>query len=384
MQAFARGFVEQLRRLFATPRHLVMLALLAAAAVCSVEVYRDEVVRDLPVAVVDLDDSKPSRAIRTFLHATREVELANDGAPVSLEEAREALDAGRLAAVVLIPDGLAANLKRGRTAKVLVAIDASNLLVARNANKALARAIGTVSAGVELTLVTKLGERRGRAMARVVPIVASEEHAFNPWTNYGVYVVPPLVLFLLHVYVTIAGASLWLPAGPAPGASRAGAAAAVGVVAMALAAIAIHGLLAAHGIAPRSGLGLVWTSVALWVVGDLLWAAALAAVVPSPVLAFQVTVVLAVLSLMLAGVTWPTDAFPPALAALARTIPFTPFAQAFQTFLHHPASWAAVADLLRAQAIQIAAFALLALAGAALRRVGPRVRARVAAARGAA
>jgi ABC-2 type transport system permease protein len=368
MRAVFEGFVAELRLLLTTPRHLVMLALLVGAALVSLDVYRAEVVRGLPVAVVDLDDSKPSRAIRTLLHATPEVDLANEGAPVSLEEAREAFEAGRLAAVVLLPDGLAASLKRGHKATVLVAIDGSNLLVARNANKALAKAIGTVSAGVELQLVSKLGERRAKALARVVPVAIAEQYSFNPWTNYGVYVVPPLVLFLLHVYATLVFASLHLPGGPR-GAARVGAEVAAAMVVAALAGLTLHALLPfAAGIVAKSSLGLVWATVALWIVGDALFARALAALVPAPVAAFQVTVVLAVLSLMFAGVTWPVDAFPPALAVLAASMPFTPFAQALQTFLHHAATLEQVADLLRSQAIQIAAYVAVAATAMGLRR----------------
>jgi ABC-2 type transport system permease protein len=64
--------------------------------------------------------------------------------------------------------------------------------------------------------------------------------------------------------------------------------------------------------------------------------AAIYQLIHTPFLVVEVVLVFGMLSLMFSGVTWPTDMFPKPLALVAYYNPFTPFAQAFQIFLHFP------------------------------------------------
>ena len=57
MRDFSNGFFAQANTLFTTPKHLIMLALLIFMSVVTAEVYRGMVLRDVPVALLALDQA---------------------------------------------------------------------------------------------------------------------------------------------------------------------------------------------------------------------------------------------------------------------------------------------------------------------------------------
>lgn len=367
MSAFGQGLAGFLRMLATGRRFQLMIGLVLAMGWVGVSVYGDLVIRDVPVAVLDLDNSRISRTIRTYLAATRELDVLPD-APSSVDEARRWMLDGKAAAIVLLPSTLSSDIKRGRKAEVLIAVDAGNILTGRNAFKAIAKAIGTVAAGVQLTYVTKLGERKDRAMASVVPIVLDENPTFNPATNFAVYLVPGLVFFLLHVFVLLLALSVDLPACNAPTpCHRLGALAAVLGVGWATGLLFLHAYLPADRVLSASGPVLASAWVGALVLGDVLMARAIRAVLPSLLATVEVTIVLGMLSLMLSGITWPMDMFPAPLRWVAMAIPFTPFAQGFQLLLHHPVTLGDLAPHLGLLAWQAVGFSTLIALGSAVR-----------------
>lgn len=334
MRAFFQGFAHQARRLVSAPKLVVMLVLLLFMAFVTAEIYQGLVIRDVPVAVIDFDDSSVSRTLRRYIDASRVVKVVH--APLSSpDDARELLTKGEVAAVVLIPSGLSADLKRGRETKVLVAVDTSNILVGKNVDAAVRTAVGTVSGGVQVTAARKLGASADQALAATVPISIEENDTFNPASNYAVYIVPGATFFLLHVYAMLLFASVFLPEDPSPGvAHRAGRLAAIGVLSFAIGVSFFTWLLPHAHVSLQSELGVAAVVLGVFLLTEALFTAALARVLPGRLFAFQATVIVTMLALMLSGITWPTDMFPRPLQLVAEWIPFTPFAQSMRMFVH--------------------------------------------------
>lgn len=80
-------------------------------------------VKDIPTAIVDLDNSEESREFIDLVENTRSLEV-NDSLP-SLPSMEQALVAGRTQVGVYIPEGFAQRIHRGEEAQVLVLIDGS-------------------------------------------------------------------------------------------------------------------------------------------------------------------------------------------------------------------------------------------------------------------
>ncbi|HNS95832.1 MAG TPA: ABC transporter permease [Polyangiaceae bacterium] len=361
MRDFSNGFFAQAKTLFTTPKHLIMLALLIFMSVVTAEVYRGMVLRDVPVAILDLDQSSLSRTLVRMVDATREVRVVHP--PISsVEEAQQWLLRGEGAAVMLIPSKFSSDLKHGREPRILIAIDGSNIVLAKNVNKALATAVATVSAGAQLTFVRKLGLSESQAMAAVQPIAIDINDSFNPANNYAVYIVPGSVFFLLHVYAMLLFASVFLPESASPSRShRVGRLGAIAVVTLLLGIAFFLILMPIAQVSLQSNATVAICVLGAFLVVEALFAAALAKALPGPLFAFQVTVILTMLALMLSGITWPIDRFPEPLQQFSSFLPFTPFARALRIFVHEPVGLDQLRLPLRQLAQQAGVFAAITL-----------------------
>ncbi len=371
MRRFLEGCLAELALLVRLRRFRILLLIFLAASWVGMDIYHHQVVSDLPVAILDLDNSRLSRTVRMALGSTRDVRLVDD-VPASEEAARDLLASGRLAAVVLIPGDFSSEIKHGRPGQVLSAVDMSNILVGKTASRAISKVLATVAVGTQITTLQKSGHRPEAALARMAPIVMEDNSQYNPTTSYAVYLAPTLIFFFLHVLVLILACSLFLP--PWQSASSAellGRLAALEVVGVTLGLVLAYLYLPRQGIAPQSAPLVPLAAIALFVAADLLFAVAVRALIPSSMLAFQITLVIGMLSLMLSGATWPRDAFPPILREASALIPFTPFVRALRGFLHQSVGFSELAPAFAQLAAQALAFAGIGGAGHLVRRLVP-------------
>ncbi len=374
MGAWWRGFSGLWRRLVTHPQTVAMLVVMLALSWLAVQIYAGLVVTAVPTAIYDFDQSKVSRALWISISAPREIAVVES--PPTLDEAWERLGDGRLGAVVVIPRGLSDALKKGHEMAVTVAVDGGNILIGKNVFKALAKAVGQVSAGVQVTTLRKMGARKEQSVSLAVPIATDEHPIRNPGTNYGVYVAPGLVFFMLHVFVLLLGLTIYLPGRhPSTPMEAVGALTAAFLVCVGIGMAFAYVWLRPLSIVPASGPAWTLLWVTCLVALDLLMASMFVALMHTPLAAVQVTIVIGMMSMMLSGITWPTDRFPPALQEIASWIPFTPFAKGLQTLLHIPAGIDELAPHLRSFARQAVLFSSVGLIALGVRRIAARIRA---------
>jgi len=372
MEALARGFAGELRLLTGHRRYRILLALLVGATLLTVQTYHQQVLRDLPVAVVDLDNSHLSRTVRLWIDATPELSTAA-ATPTSIEDARQALVAGRVAGVIVVPSRFSSRVKSGEGGEVVVAADLSNMLVGRTVMRVTAKVLGTLGVGVTMTTLQKLGEPRTEARGHAQAIALAEGFPFNPEARYSVYLVPGYVYFFLHIFTLFIAFSVFLPpqGWPAPlGRERLGALAAVLVFTAVLGMAGTYLVLPHENIVPASSPVVIGASLVVFLALDLLLASALTEAVPNPLVAAQITVVVAMLSFMASGLTWPADAFPTLLRLLASAIPYTAFGLAFRAFLHAPATLGELAPAWLAMLGQAALWTTVLAVARLVRRFG--------------
>ena len=127
MTPFVAGLRGQLAAIARGRTSRLVLALFLVLTLLTAGAFRAGALRELPVAVVDLDGTGPSRMVARWLDATPDLRVVHDG-PASLEAAQAMLANGELTAVVVLPDVPSAALKRGRPAEVFVALEPGNLL----------------------------------------------------------------------------------------------------------------------------------------------------------------------------------------------------------------------------------------------------------------
>lgn len=158
--------------------------------------YAAQVVRDVAVVVVDDDRSDVSRQLVRMLDAhgsTRVLGVVSDVAA-----AERAIVSEAASGALVIPRGLADDVRRGRAAQVVAVSDATYFLLNRSVITGITQSVGTLSAGIEVARLEARGVPAGVARAQRAPIRADMRPLFNPTESYTAYVVPAVYVLILH------------------------------------------------------------------------------------------------------------------------------------------------------------------------------------------
>jgi ABC-2 type transport system permease protein len=149
----------------------------------------------VPTVVVDLDRSDVSRLHARRVLADGTLRRVGDAAAVS--QAEHALDDGRAAAALVLPEGLAADLAAGRAAEVQVLLDGTDPNRAGVAGGAASRYFGDLGEQLARDRLAARG-RPPAAQAVLVPQVV-----YNPRLKTAPYVVPGISATLLVIVTTL-------------------------------------------------------------------------------------------------------------------------------------------------------------------------------------
>ncbi|GAB4343695.1 MAG: ABC transporter permease [Calditrichia bacterium] len=165
-------------------------------------IYQQKVITDLPFAVVDRDNSQLSRLLIRSLDATRT--LAVSHTVTDEEELRKLFWKGEIEGAVVIPAGLADDIKRGKSGSVVVYKNTANLIIGNLILKDALGAVRTISAGIQLKQQKARGLLSEQAMHQVVPIDLQANSLYNPAYNYINFLIPGLLAVMLQMIAMIA------------------------------------------------------------------------------------------------------------------------------------------------------------------------------------
>ena len=197
MRTFLRAALDE-ARLIVTDAGVLLITVAAIVIYSFVYPlpYVNEVLRDVPVVVVDLDRSALSRRLVAMVDAHDAVRVAARAA--TPEEAQALLTRGEVTAVLTVPDGFERDVRIGRQARVSAHVDASYLLAGSTVTGALVETAGTLSAGVEIVRLQASGRTQEAAVRARRPVGLDLRPLFNERTGYGTYVVPAVLVLILQ------------------------------------------------------------------------------------------------------------------------------------------------------------------------------------------
>jgi ABC-2 type transport system permease protein len=168
--------------------------------------YLNQILRKLPIAVVDNDLSELSRQMVENLDASGALNVVVRAS--TLAEARTAIDRGKAFAAIEIPADTERDVLKGITAHIPVYADATYLFLFRSTASGVATALGA--------LTSELISRGGRSDGSLVKAkLASSSPAdvllqpiFNPVGGYASYIVPAAFVLILQQTLLIGAAML--------------------------------------------------------------------------------------------------------------------------------------------------------------------------------
>ncbi|HTY38563.1 MAG TPA: ABC transporter permease [Bacteroidota bacterium] len=180
---------------------LLMTVLPIALSFLLAFIYKNEVVTDIPMAVVDQDRSELSRLLTRSVDATRSMKVVMSLSSVG--EIREQMRKGTILGALYIPDGLERELKKGKQAHVVIYKGSFNLIIGNSILKDATTIVKTVSAGVLMNKFRKAGMTEDQALALANPIRLDSNNLFNPNYNYESYFVPCLIAAMFQMLILV-------------------------------------------------------------------------------------------------------------------------------------------------------------------------------------
>lgn len=158
-------------------------------------VYTNEVVREVPVAVVDESASALSREILRRMDASPDMKV--EARCTNMDEARELLRRHRVYGIVRIPSSLTRDLARGEQTTIGLYCDMSSMLY----YKALLVTATNVSLEVNKDIkvghyVTGTTDRQDEVSK--MPIEYDYVPLYNPQSGFAAFLIPPVLMLIIQ------------------------------------------------------------------------------------------------------------------------------------------------------------------------------------------
>jgi len=157
--------------------------------------YVGQLLRHLPIAVVDHDRTEISRRLISTLDADALLEVAVRAD--TLAEAQAALFARRVFGIVEIPDGTTRDLLKGDSARLPAYVDSAYFLVYSRTLQGIAESAATLTNALATNDARADGTGQAR-LAAASPVAILPVPLFNPTGGYASYVVPAAFILILQ------------------------------------------------------------------------------------------------------------------------------------------------------------------------------------------
>ncbi|WP_085247978.1 ABC transporter permease [Gilliamella mensalis] len=161
--------------------------------------YLHEAIRDVPIAVIDQDNTNYSRELVRQIDANKSININLHIA--DLQTAKKMIEERKIYGVVLIPYRFQQHILESKTSPISYYGDASYILIYSN----VATAINTVASnfGAKISISRKIAQGVDPAVATnsVSPFSTQLISLFNPQSGYATYVIP--AAFILILYQTL-------------------------------------------------------------------------------------------------------------------------------------------------------------------------------------
>ena len=168
------------------PIYLVgSLGVMLATAVFFLTFFGKGLPEDIPIGVVDRDNSSTSRNFVQQLDATQLGRVVSFG---SVAEARREMETGRISAYVIIPERFDEDVQAFRCPKMGVYVNAMNPVIGGALSyKDLLFMVNLTNGAVQREVLRAKGVSESEVMARIQPMVIDAHNIGNAPTSYAYY-----------------------------------------------------------------------------------------------------------------------------------------------------------------------------------------------------
>lgn len=165
-----------------------------------------QLARDIPIVVVDQDQTALSRQLTRMVDATEQVDVATS--VQSVAEGESSVRTQRTHGAMIIPAGFERSVFRADRVMIGAYGDASYLMVYNQIATGIVQSVATMSAGIEVRRLQASGFTPAVALVMRDPLPISVRPLYNPSGGYGNTTVPAVLILILQQTLLIGIGSL--------------------------------------------------------------------------------------------------------------------------------------------------------------------------------
>ena len=158
--------------------------------------FANNALRNVPIGVVDNDNTSLSQKFIRDLNATEYIEVIET--PKDIEDAKSEYYKNTLRAFVLLPKDFERDIKRGNPSFVSSYTDSAYLIIYKNIATAVATVAGETGAKIEVGTLMKKGTPKEVAKSLVNPVEFVQNPLYNPIGSYQNYIYPLILIMILQ------------------------------------------------------------------------------------------------------------------------------------------------------------------------------------------
>ncbi len=164
--------------------------------------YSEETLQELPVGVVDEDNTTNSRQLLRMIDATGQVAIYSSY--LNLSDAQKAFQEEEIRGIITIPKDFGRTLQRGEQPVVSVYADASYMLYYKQVLTAAKVSATYLNAGVELKRNLAQGKLPEQAHSDALPVSAQVVSLYNPSSGYATFLIPIVIVIIFQTTILTA------------------------------------------------------------------------------------------------------------------------------------------------------------------------------------
>ena len=158
--------------------------------------FANNALRNVPIGVVDNDNTSLSQKFIRDLNATEYIEVIET--QKDIEDAKLEYYKNKIRAFVLIPKDFERDIKRGNPSFVSSYTDSAYLIIYKNIATAVATVAGETGARIEVGTLMKKGTPKEVAKSLVNPVEFVQNPLYNPIGSYQNYIYPLILIMILQ------------------------------------------------------------------------------------------------------------------------------------------------------------------------------------------
>ncbi len=159
-------------------------------------VYRNGILEDTPIAVVDMADCPQSRRFAREVDATRECRIAY--LCTSMEEARRLMEERKVNGIILFPSDFGKKLVSLETATVSVYCDMSSFLYYKNALMGVNHVMLSELGQIQVERYSAAGYTAQEASPLIKAVPYGENNPYNPAFAYNIFLLAAVLLIIVQ------------------------------------------------------------------------------------------------------------------------------------------------------------------------------------------